>query len=329
MRFRREMRPWRSPNPPACSCAHPAPSTAPSFFSLAEGKTDYRARRRLVVQDKNKYQAPKYRLVVRLTGHYVICQIVYTTLTKGGYCDNVLASAYSSELPRYGVKNGLKNYSAAYATGLLVARRVLAKLKLDSVYKGNEDVDAKVMSTKTVSRSGLRRTHWVSSIAEKQNPFRCYLDVGIRATTTGARVFGALKGAVDGGLDIPHNEKRFPGYNRESKEYDAEFHKARIFGGHVTEYMEELMENDEESFQLRFRKWIKDGIEYDMVEEYYANCHAAIRADPSPAPKSKYVPNKKFKKPARLTGEQRAARVQAKKLQRIKDLQATAGGDDE
>ena len=34
--------------------------------------------------------------------------------------------------------------------------------------------------------------------------FRCYLDVGLMRTTTGARVFGAMKGTVDGGLNIPH-----------------------------------------------------------------------------------------------------------------------------
>ena len=32
-----------------------------------EGKTDYQARRRLTLQDKNKYNSPKYRLVVRIT----------------------------------------------------------------------------------------------------------------------------------------------------------------------------------------------------------------------------------------------------------------------
>lgn len=30
-----------------------------------EGKTDYRARIRLINQDKNKYNTPKYRFVVR------------------------------------------------------------------------------------------------------------------------------------------------------------------------------------------------------------------------------------------------------------------------
>lgn len=35
------------------------------FLMLIEGKTDYRARIRLINQDKNKYNTPKYRFVVR------------------------------------------------------------------------------------------------------------------------------------------------------------------------------------------------------------------------------------------------------------------------
>jgi len=38
------------------------------------------------------------------------------------------------------------------------------------------------------------------------------LDVGLVRTTCGNRVFGALKGACDGGLHIPHSTKRFPGF---------------------------------------------------------------------------------------------------------------------
>ena len=39
----------------------------PKFKRRREGKTDYFARKRLCVQDKNKYNTPKYRLVVRIT----------------------------------------------------------------------------------------------------------------------------------------------------------------------------------------------------------------------------------------------------------------------
>ena len=61
-------------------------------------------------------------------------------------------------------------------------------------------------------------------------------------------MFGALKGASDGGIFIPHNAKRFPGYDVESKELDAEVLKKYIFGGHVAEYMESLEEEDDERY---------------------------------------------------------------------------------
>ncbi len=45
-----------------------------------EGKTDYRARRKLTIQAKNKYNTPKYRLVVRITNKDVITQIAYAKI---------------------------------------------------------------------------------------------------------------------------------------------------------------------------------------------------------------------------------------------------------
>ena len=56
------------------------------------------------------------------------------------------------------------------------------------------------------------------------------LDAGLARTTTGNKVFGALKGAVDGGFSIPHSTKRFSGYDSESKEFNAEVHQKHIMG---------------------------------------------------------------------------------------------------
>lgn len=55
-----------------------------------------------------------------------------------------------------------------------------------------------------------------------------------------------MKGASDGGIFIPHSEKRFPGYDPEAKELDADTLKKYIYGGHVAEYMESLEEEDDE-----------------------------------------------------------------------------------
>jgi len=61
-----------------------------------EGKTDYFARRKMVAQDKNKYNTPKYRVVCRITHKKVICQIVYATIQG----DKVLTQANSTELTK-------------------------------------------------------------------------------------------------------------------------------------------------------------------------------------------------------------------------------------
>lgn len=90
------------------------------FRRRREGKTDFYARKRLVVQDKNKYNTPKYRMIVRSSNKDICCQIAYARIEG----DRIVAAAYSHELPRYGVKVGLTNYAAAYCTGLLLARRV-------------------------------------------------------------------------------------------------------------------------------------------------------------------------------------------------------------
>jgi large subunit ribosomal protein L5e len=226
------------------------------------GQTDYYARKRLIVQDKNKYNAPKYRLVVRVTNKDIICQIAYSTLEG----DRVLAAAYAHELPKYGVKVGLTNYASAYATGLLLARRLLTQVGLADTYAGQTKPDGAI--------------YHVEAKEDQRRPFRAYLDTGLRRTTTGARIFGALKGAVDGGLDIPHSERRFPGYDDESKKLDAAVHRKYIFGVHVAEYMKSLAEEDEEAYNTQFSQYIKNGITHDKVESTYKNAFAAIRKDP-------------------------------------------------
>lgn len=233
-----------------------------------ECKTDYKQRRKLIAQDKNKYSTPKYRFVVRITNRDIICQVFSSDLNH----DECLASAYSHELKRYGVKVGLTNYAAAYCTGLLLARRVNTKFSLDEEHTGVEEVDGDFF------------------LDEEGGAFKAFLDVGLARTTTGANIFGALKGACDGGLHIPHNSRRFPGSYREEGddgknwEFSPEAHRARIFGEHVGAYMAHLQEEGEEGeYEKQFAKYIELGIGADNLEQMYTDAHAAIRADPSTA----------------------------------------------
>jgi large subunit ribosomal protein L5e len=279
------------------------------FKRRREGKTDYYARKRLILQEKNKYNTPKYRLVVRISNKNITCQIVYARIEG----DVVLAAAYSHELPRFGIKIGLTNYAAAYATGLLLARRVLKKLKLDKTYEGLKDAKGE--------------EYTVENVDGQPGAFSCFLDVGLARTTTGAKIFGAMKGAADGGLHIPHGVKRFPGYDAEKGEYKAEMHREHIFGLHVSKYMKELQGSDDDAYKRQFSQYIKNGITADTVEAMYKKAHAAIRADPEAKSTKKKLPDnfkqKRFSK-APLSKAQRMERVKTVKAQYLKKLKASA-----
>ncbi|KAI9776016.1 MAG: 60S ribosomal protein L5 [Candelina submexicana] len=275
------------------------------------GKTDYYARKRLITQAKNKYNAPKYRLVVRFTNRDIIIQIVTSHITG----DKIFCSAYSHELKAYGISHGLTNWAAAYATGLLIARRALKKLELDEDFTGVEEPDGEYKLTEAAEVDG-----------ESRRPFKCFLDVGLGRTSTGARVFGAMKGASDGGIYIPHSENRFPGYDIETKELDSETLRKYIFGGHVAEYMETLADDDEERYKSQFQGYIDDEIEADGLEELYQEAHKAIREDPfkkdpeAAEKKSKEEYKKeslKYRK-GKLSKEEKEKRVQ-EKIAALKD----------
>ena len=236
-----------------------------------EGKTDYRARRAMVLQDKTKFGSPKYRLVVRITNRDIIAQIVHAKVVG----DDVIQSAYSHELPAFGINFGLTNYASAYATGLLLARRTLAKLGVADKFDGAKEP--------TGAYAAVRTKKDDQGDDKKRFPFKAILDVGLARTTTGARVFGVMKGAVDGGVAVPHRPNRFPGFDRAKKVLDAKVHRDRIFGKHVADYLklvkEEVTANPDEKVN-QFAKVIAAKVGPADVEAIYKKAHAAIRADP-------------------------------------------------
>lgn len=61
--------------------------------------------------------------------------------------------------------------------------------------------------------------------------------------------------------------KRFPGYDSESKEFNAEVHRKHILGLNISEYMSLLMEEDEDAYKKQFSRFIKNGVTPDSVRE--------------------------------------------------------------
>lgn len=272
------------------------------FARRRAGKTDYRARTRMILQDKNKYNTPRYRLVVRFTNKDIIAQIVYAKL-KG---DVIVCAAYGHELKKYGLPVGHTNYASAYATGLLVARRLLQKFKLDTKYEGNTKVDGTAYEVKP-AESGAQ-------------PFRAVLDTGLARTSTGAKVFAALKGALDGGLAVPHSDSRFVGFKKEEKKLDAEVLRKHIFGAHVADYMKTLQAENPDHYAKQFSQYVANKIQPDQIEALYKKVHAAIRANPAGSKTTFKLPKdwKHGKTRTAMSLAQRKNRVQQKIAARAK-----------
>jgi len=269
------------------------------FRRRRECKTDYEARRSLILQDKTKYNSPKYRLVVRLSNKDVTAQIAYATLTS----DVVLTAAYSHQLSKYRAilynKAGQKNYAAAYATGLLAARRVLTKLGMAEQYEGVHKADG--------------ADFLVKADGPQRRPFRVLLDIGLHYTTTGARIFAVLKGAVDGGLGIPHKNKRFPGYDSDKKTFDAAVLRKHIFGVHVADYMRKLQADNPDAYKKQFSRYIVAGKGPDDIEKMWATVHKNIRADPVHKKTERDKPPKKVRKnKSKMPPAQKKSRVAQK-----------------
>ncbi|RLM93501.1 60S ribosomal protein L5-1-like [Panicum miliaceum] len=139
---------------------------------------------------------------------------------------------------------------------------------------------------------------------------------------------GNVEGALDGGLDIPHSDKRFAGFKKDEKQLDAEVHHKYIYGGHVADYMRTLAEEKSEKYQSHFSEYIKKGIKADDAETLYKKVHAAIRADPSVAKSTKESPKEhKRYNPKKLTHEERRSRL----VERLNALNSSGGdnGQDE
>jgi large subunit ribosomal protein L5e len=222
----------------------------------------------MISQDKSKYNSPKYRLVVRITNRDVIVQVIHAQII-GDVC---ICAAYAHELKeaRYGLPVGLTNYSAAYCTGLLCARRLLRQYGIDELFPGGTLFEEK-KAVKVAKGARREKT--------SRRPFKVLLDVGLSRTVTGAKVFAAMKGAIDGGLKLPHKAKK---PNNTKRLPPAESLRARIFGGHVADYMKFLKKNNEAKYNKHFSQFIKAGVAGPDLERLYTTVHANIRRDPTP-----------------------------------------------
>ena len=141
------------------------------FRRRREGRTNYHVRYKLILSKKP-------RVVIRKSNGNMTVQLVIAE-QKG---DKTVLTVNSKELKNFGYTLGTGNIPAAYLTGLLFGKKMLALGQVEGI-----------------------------------------ADIGLHASTKGNRIYSALKGVVDAGVQVPHSPEVFP---------DEE----RIRGEHIKEY---------------------------------------------------------------------------------------------
>ncbi len=128
------------------------------FRRRREGRTNYHVRYKMILSKKP-------RVVVRKSNASTTLQLVMAE-QKG---DKTLLTVNSRELKNFGFTSSLSNLPAAYLTGLIFGKKMLA-LGVDE------------------------------GIA----------DIGLHASTKGNRIYAAIKGVVDAGVNVPHGSEILP-----------------------------------------------------------------------------------------------------------------------
>jgi large subunit ribosomal protein L18 len=85
---------------------------------------------------------------------------------------------------------------------------------------------------------------------------KAFLDIGLNIPSKGTRVFAALKGVVDAGVEVPHSEDILPD-------------EARISGQHIADYASQLA-SEPEVYQQRFSATIKRGSRPEGLSEHFS-----------------------------------------------------------
>lgn len=89
------------------------------------------------------------------------------------------------------------------------------------------------------------------------------LDSGLYRSTKGSRIYAALKGAVDGGINVPHSEDILP-------------NEDRLKGQHVAAYAEHLKKESAEAYKKMFSGYAKAKVAPETLPIHFEEVRAKI-----------------------------------------------------
>ncbi|HDQ59654.1 MAG TPA: 50S ribosomal protein L18 [Candidatus Woesearchaeota archaeon] len=103
-------------------------------------------------------------------------------------------------------------------------------------------------------------------IAQKKGIKEAILDTGLYPSTKGSRLYSALKGLVDSGIEIPHGEKILP-------------QERRIQGYHIADYAAILNSEKPEEYEKLFSKMLKEGVQPEKFVEHFEQVKKRITGE--------------------------------------------------
>jgi large subunit ribosomal protein L18 len=77
------------------------------------------------------------------------------------------------------------------------------------------------------------------------------------------RLFASLKGVIDAGVEVPHDEKIIP-------------EDERVSGAHIAKYAESLQKDDPAKYQAYFSQYLAEGITPERLVEHFEEAKGAI-----------------------------------------------------
>jgi len=103
--------------------------------------------------------------------------------------------------------------------------------------------------------------------ARKAGISEAILDIGRFPSTRGSRLYAALKGVLDAGVEVPHSDEILP---------DEE----RIRGEHISSFASKLEEEDRELLERQFSDYLRRGADPKMIPEVFERVLEEVRANP-------------------------------------------------
>jgi len=82
-------------------------------------------------------------------------------------------------------------------------------------------------------------------------------DVGLYSTSKGSRVFAALKGFIDAGIEVAHDDKVLPD-------------EARVEGQHITNHAARMAASDKDVYSRVFSRYLKAGLPPEEIHKHFS-----------------------------------------------------------